>query len=56
MKTESWKTTTHVVKNGKAVVSKKTVDWTAERSYRANSSTVSVRVSYRHVVNMLKKK
>ena len=53
---ESWKTTTLVAKEKKVEVSKKAVDWTVERANRANSRTVSVRVSYRHVVNMLKKK
>lgn len=55
MKNQTWKTSTHVVKTGKEHVVKKSVDWTNERTCRVNSGTVSARVSYRNIVNMLKK-
>ena len=56
MEKKSWLYTRQVEKIKGTKDSMVIVDWTAEREYRANSSTVSLRVSYRHVVNMLKSK
>ena len=54
MKKESWESTLNVIMKGKTMATKQIIDWTAERTMRANSGTISLRVSYRHVVNMLK--